>query len=82
MLQIGQEEEDRAGSSHRALPRHQVPVAAGNGAGQGLRAQPSARKQLSDVSWSMKSGSTRSTGWACSHPALHVPLGQGRDKGL
>ena len=63
------------------LPGHWVPVAAGDRAGQGLRAQLSMREQLSDVSRSMKSGSARSTGWARSHPAAHIPRGQGQDGG-
>lgn len=78
---MGQEERARAGRSRRALPGHRVPVAAGDGAGQGLQAQLSVREQLSDVSRSMKSRSTRSAGWACSHPAPRIPWGQGQDGG-
>lgn len=80
-LQMGQEETSRAGRSRRALPGHGMLVAAGDRAGQGLRAQLSVREQLSGVSRSTKCRSACSAGWARSHPAPCIPQGQGQGRG-
>lgn len=66
------------GAAHYPDDNVTVLVAVGH-TGQGPPAQPCAKEQLSNVSRSMKSRSSRSAGWACS-PSSPRPRGGGEQE--
>lgn len=76
----GRGQEEQAGTAPCTIPTAMTQSWWLQGTGRGPRVQPSAREQLSNVSWSMKNRSSRSAGWARSLPAPHVPGAGGQSE--
>lgn len=73
-------QEEQAGTAPCTIPTAMARSWWLQGTGRGPRVQPSEREQLSNVSRSMKSRSSRSAGWARSLPAPHVPRAGGQSE--